>query len=346
MVGIPGAVLDAVTAGTLSDLRPAGVVLFSRNLREVSQVAELMEALHSACGPSLICVDQEGGVVDRLRALFPRFPSVELLAGMGNEDVLYRYGEWTGEILCAFGFNVNFAPVADLKFHDEKNALQNRYLGRDPGLVGRLAQRYLKGLQTAPVTGCLKHFPGLGRARLDSHYELPEVMASLQELRDNDLVPYRVAASEAKMVMFSHATFPRVEGRDERELRGAQEAPPASCSPAIYKLLREELQWTGIALTDDLDMQAVHRALARDQIPLRAFDAGADLLVIGENLDFARLCRDCLAASFDDVARRNNALKRTMKLQPLPAARQVNPGRIRELAAAFAEWKRSLGLQE
>jgi beta-N-acetylhexosaminidase len=351
VVGVAGPVLDGVTAKTFLDLCPAGIILFSRNLREPSQILDLMEALRNTCAPALHCIDQEGGLVDRLRAVFPRFPPVELLADSGNDDVLYQYGKWTGDILSAFGFNVNFAPVVDLKFHDEKNALQKRYLGKNPETVGRLARRYLQGLQSVPVTGCCKHFPGLGRARLDSHYELPEIQASLRELLSQDILPYRLVREELRTVMINHAAYPQLQQKVAQPGSGSAAAaaaaaptPPASCSPAVYKLLREELGFRGIAVTDDLDMQAVHQVISSEQIPLRAFDAGADLLLIGENLDFARTCRDRLAESFEDPNRRHEALNRTTKLKSIPPAPRVDVLRVRELATGFEEWKKSLGL--
>ncbi|HEV8132793.1 MAG TPA: glycoside hydrolase family 3 N-terminal domain-containing protein [Acidobacteriota bacterium] len=364
ILGFDGAQLDRPTADALSDIRPAGVILFARNIQARPQVQELMQSLHEICAPRLVCVDQEGGRVDRLRAVFPLFPSAERLELAGQQRLLKDYGRLTGQILNAFGFNVNFAPVLDLRYHDEDNALGTRYLGRDPMRVSESAREYLRGLQGNGITGCGKHFPGLGRAQLDSHFRLPEINASCEELWGEDLIPYRRLGDQLKMVMVSHAAYPRLRGNKRAvceadrsdnsppapaaETRGSTSTKtiPASCDAEIYRILRDDIDFKGIALTDDLDMRAVHESMPAEKIPICCLEAGADFLVVGKNLDFAQLCRDQLATLFGDPSWREQVRARAKKLAPIPAVPQTDLEKIAELEEAFKEWKNQAGLTD
>lgn len=347
IVGFDGVTLGPETTATLSDLRPAGFILFARNLQERSQVRDLMEALRRQFTPRLICVDQEGGRVDRLRAVFPLFPSPEGLAQLGDDQVFHGYGRLTGEILRALGFNVNFAPVLDLRFHAGDNALRARYLGRDPHQVAVFAKQYLAGLQSVQVVGCGKHFPGLGRAMLDSHIRLPRIDVSPDELLREDLLPYQRLQKELQMVMVNHAAYPRLNSDEPaaEQNKGDTMELPASCAPAAYRLLRDRLHYGGIALTDDLDMRAVHESIPREEVAPRCFRAGADLLVIGKDLDFARICRDQLAKLFEQDSWRRQAQLRAEKLDGLPPVHATRLDRVAELEKIFVEWKSRLGMQ-
>ncbi|HEY3128971.1 MAG TPA: glycoside hydrolase family 3 N-terminal domain-containing protein [Acidobacteriota bacterium] len=345
IVGFEGTTLDAASIAALSDLRPAGFILFSRNLKERTQIRELMEDLRYLFTPRLVCIDQEGGRVDRLRAVFPPFPSPESLALSREDQIFHQYGRLTGEVLRAFGFNVNFAPVLDLRFNDADNALRSRYLGRDPHQVSVFAKQYLTGLQSAEVLGCGKHFPGLGRATTDSHIELPSIDASPDQLLSEDLLPYGRLKEELRMVMINHAAYTQLEGTEPNvENRENKTAVPASCAPEVYRLLRQNLRYSGIALTDDLDMGAVHQSIPRERIAPGCFLAGADLLIIGKDLDFARLCRDQLAKLFERESLAQEARRRAENLNALPPVPAIQLESVAALERAFVDWKTTLGL--
>ncbi|MBI4455929.1 MAG: glycoside hydrolase family 3 protein [Acidobacteria bacterium] len=346
IVGFSGAVLDQSTLAMLSKLRPAGIILFARNLQQRLQVRNLMQNLVETCAPRLVCIDQEGGPVDRLRAVFPPFPSPASLARFHTAKIFYDYGRFSGEILHAFGFNVTLAPVLDLHFHDEDNALRSRYLGHDPFLVTAFAKEYLAGLQSAGVLGCGKHFPGLGRARLDTHLQLAEIEAPLEQLAGADLVPYQQLRDRLKMVMVNHACYPQLEKKpfSRRQEGTHEERVPASCAPTVYQLLRTALGFSGIALTDDLDMGAIRRMIPPEEIPTRCFKAGADLLLVGTELDFARMCRDELVTLLQQPFWRQQAGQRAEKLNSLPAVPSVDLEQIQVLENAFQDWKKDLGL--
>ncbi|MBI3940155.1 MAG: glycoside hydrolase family 3 protein [Acidobacteria bacterium] len=345
VVGFNGTALVRGAAEALSDVRPAGVILFSRNLQQRSQIRDLMQQISEQCAPRLVCVDQEGGRVDRLRGVFPCFPAAPQLAKAEDGRLLYECGQFTGEVLRAFGFNVNLAPVLDLHFHDDDNALQNRYWGEDPQTVADLAGHYLRGMQRGGVAGCGKHFPGLGRARLDTHFRLSQVDASLEQLA-TDLIPYQRMQGELALVMVNHARYPGLEAPpfSPAPARGAGLGVPASCSPAVYQLLRNALGFTGIAITDDLEMGAIRDAVSYEEIPVLSFQAGADLLLIGSSLDFARHSRDCLARLLEQPCWRQRALLGLEKLRRLPPIVAADLERVAELEKEFTAWKRSAGL--
>lgn len=341
VVGFNGTALVGGAAEALSDLRPAGVILFSRNLQQRSQIRDLMQQISEQCAPRLVCVDQEGGRVDRLRGVFPCFPAAPQLARVEDGRLLYECGQFTGEVLRAFGFNLNLAPVLDLHFHDDDNALQTRYWGENPQTVADLAGQYLRGMQRGGVAGCGKHFPGLGRARLDTHFRLSQVDASLEQLA-TDLTPYQRLQGELALIMVNHARYPCLEAPpfSPAPTRGV----PASCSPAVYQLLRNTLGFAGIAITDDLEMGAIREAVSYEEIPVLSFRAGADLLLIGSSLDFARHSRDCLASLLEQPSWRQRALLGLEKLGRLPPVAAADLERIAELEEEFTAWKKGAGL--
>jgi beta-N-acetylhexosaminidase len=212
--------------------------------------------------------------------------------------------------------------------------------------VSALARAYLDGLQSAGVIGCGKHFPGLGRALLDTHARLPEVDVALEELIAHDLIPYLRLREHLKMVMVSHAAYPGLQRKPFTRL-GPDEggaAVPASCSPAVYQLLRNAIGFSEIAVTDDLEMGAVQESIGAEEIAVRAFRAGADLLLTGRRLDFALLCRERLAALLEQPFWRQQALARLDRLETVPVVPSVDLERIKVLADQFRKWKEGLGL--
>jgi beta-N-acetylhexosaminidase len=250
-IGIPGPELDRATLRLLDTIQPAGVVLFTRNVETAPQLTALTGALHAR--GLRVAMDQEGGRVNRLRDLVGDTP---------------RDGRIIGRRLREFGVDVNFAPVVDLERFDAKtdNALRDRCWGRTAAEVIAGAGKFLDDLLAEGVAGCLKHFPGLGGARCDSHEVLPVIRGPVTE----DLRPFAALAARAPAVMVGHAKYPALDP-----------TCPASLSrPIVTGLLRRQLRFTGEIFTDDLEMGAISTAVPFAEAMVAAVKAGADRLLV------------------------------------------------------------------
>ena len=246
ILGVPGPTLEAPERDVLRSVQPGGVILFGHNVESVAQVRRLVTGVRGAVPGVTLFVDAEGGRVDRFRGLFGRAPAARSLA-QGSVARAEQAGRWIGHSIRSLGLDADCAPVVDLDHGADDNALGDRYLGRTPRAVTARARAFHRGLRSSGVGGCLKHFPGLGAATVDTHHEPANVALSRREL-ESDLRPYRDLAPDVGAVMVSHAIYPALDP-DRR---------PASLSPAVVEgLLRGELGFDGFVVTDDLDMGAL-----------------------------------------------------------------------------------------
>lgn len=271
-MGLEGPDLGAAEARALERLRPGGVTLFRRNVRDAEQVRRLNRELGQGVRPApFIAVDQEGGRVSRLDGILAEIPPAAVWAARRDAGLVATAAHAVGTGLRALGFNANFAPVVDLSLAGEPNGIGDRGFGRDRRLVARLAHAYLRGLHAAGVAGCLKHFPGHGSARVDSHEALPRIDRDRPTLWREDLFPYRCLARLSPMVMVAHAHYPSIMG----------ETPwPASLSRImVQRLLRRWLCFQGLILTDDLQMGGVPIRNDPEQVARLAIEAGNDVLL-------------------------------------------------------------------
>lgn len=280
-VGIAGPDLDEPTCELMQMIAPGGVCLFSRNIRDAEQTRELNDSIRQISAiPPFISLDQEGGTVDRLRRLItPMAPA----GSVRNAQEAGKMAELIGEVISLLGFNMNFAPVVDVvddRRSGSSNGLFTRPFGRSKESVVDLAGAFLEALQAQGPIGCLKHFPGLGAATVDSHEELPIVEIGRDEFFDVDLYPYRAlfATGNVHAVMAAHASFP---GIDLQETGQDGKLLPSSLSfNFLTKLLREELGFKGLAITDDMEMGAVVKNYGIGEACKLAFAAGIDMFAI------------------------------------------------------------------
>ena len=280
-IGIPGPEIDGPTGDLLERIQPGGVCLFSRNIRERTQTRELLDSLRATLPVMpFLSVDQEGGLVDRLRRIMTPMPAADKI---GTADDAAELGAIIAESLRLLGFNMNFAPVVDVINEDRgkaTNGLHSRAFGRSSDEATRFATAFLATMQDEGIIGCLKHFPGLGASEVDSHKELPTVSIAENEFRETDLYPYKslLESGTAKSVMVAHAAFPNV-GLQEVDQNG--KLLPSSLSPAIItKLLRGELGYDGLVVTDDLEMGAIVENYGIGEASKMAIIAGADMVAI------------------------------------------------------------------
>ena len=272
IIGFDGTELSPRLASLLTKIQPAGVILFARNIKTAAQTLTLLRECQKHASPPLFtCVDLEGGTVDRFRSAIGPSPSAAEVFATGSRALFRKHGRVIAENCRALGFNVDFAPVLDLAFEASRSVMSSRAVSDNPKQVVVYAREFLRGLTDAGVLGCGKHFPGLGEATLDTHHKLPSVEKPLRKLWQQDLVPYRRLRRELPMVMVSHAAFPAV----------TKEAIPASLSKQwITGVLRKKIGYTGLIVSDDLEMGAVQDFAPLEQSVVEHIRAGGDLALV------------------------------------------------------------------
>jgi beta-N-acetylhexosaminidase len=281
-VGFEGETASADLKAMLREFGVGAVVIFARNVAEPEQLAELvreLQALSRAAGaarPLLVAVDQEGGRVARLREPWTLWPPARALGRYGSERAAERQGQALASELSACGIRLDLAPVVDVDTNPKNPVIGDRSFGDDPELVAGLGAAFVRGLQSGGVAACAKHFPGHGDTALDSHHELPTVEHSRARLEEVELRPFRrVIEAGVASVMTGHLLV--------RELDDAQ---PATLSPAILEgVLRKELGFGGVVISDDLEMRAVARGATPARLAVKAALAGCDLLSFCQSHD-------------------------------------------------------------
>ncbi|MBD0371314.1 MAG: hypothetical protein ICV60_10800 [Pyrinomonadaceae bacterium] len=285
-IGLPGTELDEETRALVEYVKPGGVIIFGRNVGAAEQLRNLLDGIRSIVAiEPLFGIDQEGGLVDRLRRIITPMPSARTIRQHGDLAGARAMGRITAETLRILGFNMNFAPVMSI-MTDERDLLSNglysRSFGRSPGEVLGYTMVYLRALQSGGCMGCLKHFPGIGAGEVDSHEEMPLVHLSHDDLMAQDLAPYvelfQREDDRVRAVMVSHGGFPKIDIR--HGVAGGRIEPASLNHSIVTKLLREELGYAHLVVTDDLEMGAIAKHAPIEQAVRRAFDAGQDMLLI------------------------------------------------------------------
>jgi beta-N-acetylhexosaminidase len=305
-VGISGHHLDRSTAKLFAAEPPGGIVLFDRNLDTPDQMIDLVAELRRVVPSAVLAIDAEGGRVDRLKGLVGPSPPASLLARY-PPAAAHLAGHWIAQALRLFDIDLDFAPVVDLDHGERDNALDGRYLGARVPAVLQRARAFLRGLHSGGVGGCLKHFPGLGGAAEDSHHKASVVSLNRQGL-DADLRPFEALLPVAGATMVGHAVYPALDPQR-----------PASLSAAIVDgLLREQMGFDGLVVSDDLTMKALD---AYGELPARAefaFAAGCDALLVCDGASTLSALPDIAAR----LARPRHAKRRAEADRRLTAHRQ------------------------
>ncbi len=272
IMGFDGTDVSARLRSMLGTLNPGGVILFKRNIEEAVQVhALLRHAQRVIATPMFLCVDMEGGTVDRLRDAIAPIPSVAEVAAADSTKLFRKHGRLIGDEICALGFNTDFAPCLDLRFEASKKVLGSRTVSDSPKRTVRYAREFLRGLDDAGVIGCGKHFPGLGEGTLDSHFHLPSIEKKWRDLWKEDLRPYRELRKKLPMVMVAHASYPDVTG----------DKLPASLSKLwIHDILKKKIGFKGLIVSDDLEMGGVLEAAPIGDAAIQTLTAGSDLMLV------------------------------------------------------------------
>jgi beta-N-acetylhexosaminidase len=276
--GFDGTEFSPELCNRLSMFQPGGIILFKRNIVAPDQThALLKESQRTVETPMFLCVDMEGGTVDRLKDVIAPVPAVSQVAGTRVKKLFREHGRLLGEEVRALGFNVDFAPCVDLAFEASRSVLGTRTVSATQAETVVYAREMLRGLKDSHVLGCGKHFPGLGEANLDSHHDMPVIDKPWKKLWEEDLAPYRRLRAQMPFVMVAHAAYPAV----------TKQKTPASLSKKwITDILRRKIGYRGLIISDDLEMGGVLSAAPIEEAAVETVRAGADIYLICHNDEF------------------------------------------------------------
>ena len=273
VAGFAGTALPVELRALAREAELGGIILFARNIEAPEQVAELAYAARelSSTVPPWVSVDQEGGRVARLRQPFTRWPAMRALGNSRDARLAGRFARALARELRAVGVTLDYAPVLDVDTNPDSPIIGDRALSADAGETARLGAAIVEGLQGGGVAACGKHFPGHGDAAADSHVELPVVRHPPERLHAVELEPFRAAAAaDVAAVMTAHVLYPALD--DEH---------PATLSRRIAgDLLRGELGFDGLLMTDDLEMGAITEQHAVEDAAVAAIAAGCDMVLL------------------------------------------------------------------
>ncbi|MEM7692861.1 MAG: beta-N-acetylhexosaminidase [Pseudomonadota bacterium] len=271
VVGLSGPALLPDEAAFLARVRPVGIILFGRNVTTAEAVTALVRDARDACNPAFVLMDQEGGRVQRLRPpLAQRMPAAAAIGAVyaknpeAGERAAYLAGRLIAADLAPYGINMPCLPVADVPVPGGHDVIGDRAYADDPAAVARLAGAAIAGVLAGGAIPVMKHCPGHGRAMVDSHFDLPRVTADRAAL-ETDFAPFR-ALSACPAAMTAHLLYEAIDG-----------ARPGTLSPVVTALIREEIGFDGLLMTDDISMEALSGGVADRGVA--ALEAGVDVVL-------------------------------------------------------------------
>ena len=269
------------TQNALATYPVGGLIYFSQNIESADQLKEMIENTQSyAKTPLFIGVDEEGGSVSRLGKAnigFPSIPSMREIGDSGDVARAAEVGTTLGTNLKEFGFNLDFAPVADVDVIS-KSALGSRTFGSDPNVVAGMISREITAMQNSGVSACVKHFPGMASASSDTHVGFVRTNRTLEDFSDCEFIPFRAAADcDSDLAMVGHISVPSITGS----------ITPASLSSMMVSMLRNDIGFSGVVITDALNMGAISNFYTTTQACVAAVKAGVDILLMPSDIDEA-----------------------------------------------------------
>jgi beta-N-acetylhexosaminidase len=286
ILGISGTTLSDDDKRALSELKPIGVIFFAKNFRQgthyqvwLEAFKELIDQVREYAERDLmfLTLDHEGGSVIRTPMPITRFPHPFLLGTLAIE-----VAKATALELKSLGINVSWSPVADIFSNPQNPVIGSRAFGTTAQTAAQNACDYYLGLKESGILGCAKHFPGHGDTSQDSHIELPSLNLTVEDLRSRELIPFQALISQhIPMIMTAHILFPQIDAD-----------VPATLSKSILNdILRKELKFEGVIVSDDLDMKAVSDMFMKTGTVAKAFNAGCDLFIVSRNINSSSLER-------------------------------------------------------
>ncbi|MEV7995796.1 glycoside hydrolase family 3 protein [Streptomyces sp. NPDC086077] len=322
----------------------ASVGLFGRNISSPDQLAALTAQLRAERDDVLVAIDEEGGDVTRLEVRTgSSFPGNHALGAVDDVELTREVAAELGRRLAACGVNFNWAPSADVNSNPDNPVIGVRSFGADPALVARHTAAYVTGLQSAGVAACTKHFPGHGDTNVDSHHAVPRIDADPAVLGDRELAPFRAAiAAGTRAVMSAHILVPALD----------PDRPATLSGKVLTELLRGDLGYDGLIVTDGMEMQAISATYGIERGSVLAVAAGADAICVGGGLaddETVRRLRDALVAAVRagelPEERLADAAERVRKLAAWSASASTMAGARSVVAAGVPEVTGEVGLR-
>jgi len=297
MAGFEGTTLTPEIEDLIRNYYVGGLILFSRNYENPEQLHTLIRNLQEVAAststglPLFISVDQEGGRVARLTEPFTKYPPLCCLGHAQSESLAYRFGQSLAAELVDVGINMDYAPVLDVHTNPENPIIGDRAIASDPETVARLANSFIKGFKDKGMIPVGKHFPGHGDTQLDSHLDLPTVKRDAATLEAVELVPFRETISQGlEVIMTAHVIYTAWDAKN-----------PATFSKKILQdILRQQLGFQGVILSDDLEMKAVENYFPFDAFPRMGIEAGLDMFLICNSVEKVRALHDQLIRDVDN----------------------------------------------
>lgn len=341
IVGVDGYENDEHSKQLMDKYHAGGFILFKKNIQDSAQLLTLLNSLKETNAasnkvPLFLSVDEEGGRVSRLPDEFKKFPSNKVIGQKNDSSLSYQIGNILGKELGSFGFNMDFAPVLDINSNPKNPVIGDRSFGTTAGLVSRLGIETMKGIRAENVISVVKHFPGHGDTSVDSHVGLPRVNHDLKRLESFELVPFKAAIENSvDAIMIAHILLPKLDPEN-----------PASFSKAVITdLLRTDMNFNGVVITDDFTMGAIEKNYDMGGAAVKSIQAGADIVLVCHGFDKQETVIKALLAAaqtgqistgrLDESVYRVLELKQRYSLGNAPAG-PVDPQKINaEISALF-----------
>jgi len=343
LVGIDGTVLDDQAKRMIAEDKVGGIILYKNNIQDlkgmVSLVNSMKESNNGNPAPLFMSIDQEGGKVSRMPKEYASFPSNGTVGTRNDADAAEMMGKLLAREVISAGFNMNFAPVLDINSNPDNPVIGDRSFGNSAELVSTLGIAEMKGIESEDVIPVVKHFPGHGDTSVDSHLELPIVNKTAEELAKLEWLPFQAAIKEGTdAVMVAHILFPKLD----------PDKPASLSSKIIGELLRGEMKYQGIVITDDLTMGAIMKNYDLATAAVDTINAGSDILLIAHGYDNEKRAIESLLdhvkkgkiqeTRIDESVYRILALKAKYNLSDEP----VPVPDLTELNKDIKSWKRTI----
>ncbi|MDF2520170.1 MAG: Beta-N-acetylhexosaminidase [Clostridia bacterium] len=282
IAGLTGYEAGEDTRQLIESFHVGGFILYSSNIESSQQLLKLTNSLKELNAgnkvPLFISVDEEGGRVSRIPKEIKNLPKNSEIGKINNKEFSYKVGKLLGEKVRAFGFNMDFAPVLDINSNPKNPVIGDRAFGADERVVSELGVQTMKGMQETGVIPVVKHFPGHGDTAVDSHIGLPFVYNDLKRLKSFELIPFAAAVEAgADMVMAAHIVLPEID----------KENPATLSKTIITDILREQMNFDGVVITDDMTMGAISENYELGAAAVKSVEAGSDIIMVAYGYDNA-----------------------------------------------------------